>query len=110
MARTAILVEITATEVATGTTLQHLAASGDAVFHVRRSDASLRRIQYLAPGTKERKTAERIELLRAEGKGMKAIARKLHVSVPTVRRIINSLELSVSVEAGEMNHALELLG
>lgn len=107
--RNNVLVQITATAVPSATTLQHLAASGEAVFHIRRDDASLRRMAYLVPGTKERKLAEDIEIMRADGQEMKAIARKIHVSVPTVRRMINSLELSQAVEQGEFNYALDLV-
>lgn len=40
---------------------------------------------------------------------MKDIAAKQHVSIPTVRRIINNLELSRHVEAGDMDYAVELV-
>lgn len=64
---------------------------------------------YLPPGSAARRVAERVDKARQSNVPMKDIAAKLHVSVPTVRRIINNLELSRRVEAGDMSYALELV-
>lgn len=90
-------------------TLQQAAAAGKVTFHIRRSDGSLRRMAYLPPGSAARRVAERVDKARQSNVPMKDIAAKLHVSVPTVRRIINNLELSRRVEAGDMSYALELV-
>lgn len=90
-------------------TLQAAAAAGKVTFHIRRGDGSLRRMSYLAPGSAARRLAERIDRAREKGVPMKDIARKQHSSIPTIRRIINNLELSRHVEAGDMNYALELV-
>lgn len=90
-------------------TLQQAAAAGRVVFHIRRHDGSLRRMSYLRPGSAARRLAERIDRAREKNVPMKEIAAKMHSSIPTVRRIINNLELSRHVEAGDMNYALELV-
>lgn len=84
------------------------AKAGKATFHVRRSDGTFRRMAYLPPGSAARKTAEKVEEKRAKRMSMKDIAKGMHVSIPTVRRIINNLELSRHIEAGDMNYAVAL--
>lgn len=90
-------------------TLAAAAAAGKVTFHIRRSDGSLRRMAYYPPGSAQRRLAERIDKAREKGVPMRDIAKKQHVSIPTVRRIINNLELSRAVEGGEMGYALELV-
>lgn len=107
MPRTSVYATVDPSAVAE--TFQAAAAAGKVVFHVRRSDGTLRRMSYLKPGSPERRVSERIEKSREKGVPMKDIADKLHISVPTVRRIINNLELSKHVEAGTFNYALELV-
>lgn len=106
MPRTSVYATVEPTAVAE--TLQAAAAAGRVVFHVRRSDGTLRRMSYYKPGSAERRVAERIMRARDKGVPMKDIAAKQHISIPTVRRIINNLELSLHVEAGDWNYALEL--
>lgn len=90
-------------------TLAAAAAAGKVTFHIRRGDGTLRRMSYLPPGSTARRLAERIEKMREKGVSMKEIATKQHSSIPTIRRIINNLELSRHVESGDMNYALELV-
>lgn len=88
--------------------LEAAAKAGKATFHVRRSDGTFRRMAYLPPGSAARKQAEKVEKQRAEKVSMRDIASAMHVSIPTVRRIINNLELSRHVEAGDMTYAVAL--
>lgn len=90
--------------------LEAAAKAGRATFHVRRSDGTFRRMAYLPPGSSSRKQAEKIEKQRTAKPpvSMKDIAKAMHVSIPTVRRIINNLELSRHIEAGDMNYAVAL--
>lgn len=88
--------------------LEAAARAGKATFHVRRSDGTFRRMAYLPPGSAARRTAEKVEAQRAKKVPMKDIAKTMHVSIPTVRRILNNLELSRHVEAGDMNYAVAL--
>lgn len=93
---TTIIATITPTT--TVETLAAEAAEGSVKFHRERGNGTTRRVQYLADGTAERETAEWITVQRSEGRTMKAIAAEMHVSVPTVRRMINALLLTWEVE------------
>lgn len=79
-------------------TLFTQAAEGLVKFHSERANGTTRRIQFLAEGTQARDTAEWVVGQRSEGRTMKAIASEMHVSVPTVRRMINALTLTWDVE------------
>lgn len=74
------------------------AAQGNVKFHTLRANGTTRRVQFLAEGTPEREVAEWVMAQRGEGVTMKAIASEMHVSVPTVRRMINALLLTWEVE------------
>lgn len=106
MPRTSVYATVEPSAVAE--TLQAAAAAGRVIFHVRRENGTLRRMNYYKPGSAQRRLAERIEKAREKGIPMKDIAARMHISIPTVRRIINNLELSKHVEAGDFNYALEL--
>lgn len=74
------------------------AAEGHVKFHTLRNNGTTRRIQFLAEGTADREVAEWVMAQRGEGVTMKTIAAEMHVSVPTVRRMINALLLTWEVE------------
>lgn len=93
---TAIVATVTATT--TVDTLATEAAEGTVKFHTERSNGTTRRIQFLAEGTDARLVAEWVMEQRTDGRTMKAIAAEMHVSVPTVRRMINALLLTWEVE------------
>jgi DNA-binding NarL/FixJ family response regulator len=78
------------------------AGEGKVKFHIERGSkggTGFRRLQFLAPGTAERAAAEAVVAKREQGVTMKAIAAELHVSVPTVRRMITALLVTTSTEA-----------
>lgn len=77
----------------------------EATYRKVRANGTARRIPLLAAGTEARTVAEGIVAARNEGTTMKAIAADLHVSVPTVRRMINSLLLTQKHEAGQARSA-----
>jgi DNA-binding NarL/FixJ family response regulator len=89
---------ITATTPVDADTLVPAAAEGKVKFHRERANGTTRRVQFLAEGTAEREVAEWVVVQRGEGRTMKAIAAEMHVSVPTVRRLINALMLTWEVE------------
>lgn len=93
---TAIVTTVTATT--TEATLVSEAAEGKVQFHTERGNGTFRRIQFLAEGTPEREVAEWVAAQREEGVTMKAIAAEMHVSVPTVRRMINALLVTQEAE------------
>lgn len=92
--------------VAEGTTLENLLAharEGKVKIHTVRSNGTLRRVQYLAAGTSDRELAEYVLALRegtedAGPRTMRSIASELHVSIPTVRRLINAYLITVEIE------------
>ena len=107
MPRTSVIA--TADTTISAENLQAAAAAGRVVFHTRRANGSLRRMAYLRPGTKERTEAEQVAASRTAGVHMKAISASLHASVPTIRRMINNLELSRHVEAGDTAYLMGLV-
>lgn len=107
MPRTAVFATVEPDAVAKD--LEAAAKAGKATFHVRRGDGSFRRMAYLPPGSPARRQAEQVEKKRVDKKlTMKEIAKEMHVSIPTVRRILNNLELSRHVEAGDLSYAVAL--
>jgi len=102
------------TTVSTTTTVDTLAteaAEGVVKFHTLRGNGTTRRIQFLAEGTPEREAAEWVMAQRSEGVTMKTLAGQMHVSVPTVRRMINALLLTWEVEedAAEVLDTVEII-
>lgn len=93
---TAIVTTVTSTT--TVDTLVTEAAEGKVQFHTERGNGTFRRIAFLAEGSPEREVAEWVASQREEGVTMKAIAAEMHVSVPTVRRMINALLNTLDVE------------
>lgn len=93
---TAIVTTVTTTT--TEDTLVTEAAEGKVQFHTQRSNGTFRRIQFLAQGTPEREVAEWVAAQREDGVTMKTIAAAMHVSVPTVRRMINALLVTLEAE------------
>lgn len=74
------------------------AAAGNVRFHTVRANGTTRRVQFYADGTEARETAEWVEEQRNDGRTMKDIAAEMHLSVPSVRRILNALALAQEVE------------
>lgn len=91
----------------TAETLVTEAAEGKVKFHRERSNGTFRRVQFLSG--EQREVAEWVVLQREEGKTMKAIAAEMHVSVPTVRRLINSLLLTEEIEDLDTEEAADLV-
>lgn len=108
MPRTSVFATVAPEAVAAD--LAAAAKQGKATFHVRRSDGTFRRMAYLPPGSAARRTAEQVEKKRSQSPpvSMKDIAKGMHVSIPTVRRILNNLELSRHIEAGDLSYAVAL--
>jgi hypothetical protein len=59
-------------------------------------------MSYYPPGSPMRMAAEKIMKAHDAKVPMREIAKRQHLSVPTVRRIINNLELSRQIESGEV--------
>ena len=89
---------VTTSTVVTAENLAAEAAQGNVKFHTLRNNGTTRRVQFLTEGTPEREVAEWVMAQRGEGVTMKTIAADMHVSVPTVRRMINALLLTWEVE------------
>lgn len=73
----------------------------EATYRKVRANGTVRNIPLLPAGSEARTTAEAVVAKRNDGVTMAAIAADLHVSVPTVRRMINSLLLTEKHEAGQ---------
>jgi hypothetical protein len=66
-----------------------------------RESGIMRHLELAPLGSTRRDTAEWISEEMNDGRSVKAIARELHTSVATVRRLLLSLELTEQVEADE---------
>lgn len=66
-----------------------------------RANGTTRHLTLCPVGSTARDTAEWVSERLGDGLTLKAVARELHASVPTVRRIIMALELTEEIEAGE---------
>lgn len=84
-------------------------AEGKVTFYSVRDNGSTRRIQYPIEGTKEREIADWVLDQRDEGRTMRSIADEMHMSIPSVRRIINAVLLAQEVEEYEAEDIASLL-
>jgi hypothetical protein len=78
---------------------------GGVQVHTERSNGTFRKVHFLVEGTDERELAEYVLALREgndeEGRApqsMRTIANALHVSIPSVRRMLNDLALTHELE------------
>lgn len=97
----------------TATATKHITAEAfvaavlneDVKFHTVRADGTTRRIRVLTG--EELEVAEWVMEQREEGVTMKAIAKEMSVSVPTVRRMINRYLLTEEVTEASEDEAAE---
>lgn len=109
-------ISVTFAPTTTASTLIADLGKGEAELHAERSNGTFRRVHFLAEGTEARELAEYVAALREgneednrEPRTMKQIAAELHVSVPTVRRMINDLLLTQEMEEMDQAELEELL-
>lgn len=82
-------------------TLVEALATGQATLLKVRANGTRRSLPYLAVGTEQRKQAEAVAKMRADGVTVENVANTLKVSVATARRFITNLALAEAVEAGQ---------
>lgn len=87
---------------------QH-AAEGKVLFHRERANGTFRRVHFLADGTQEREYAEWLRAEREAGKTMKALAIETHFSIATLRRWLNDLLLTETIEEADQDELAEML-
>jgi hypothetical protein len=87
----------------TATNVVAALTEGTASLHRTRANGTTRNIPFYAVGTTVRQQAEQVATLREAGLGMAKIAAEMHMSIPTVRRMLNSLILSQALEAGNLD-------
>lgn len=92
---------LAATRNATLASAADMLAAGHLTAYTERANGTTRHLDLAPLGSTRRDTAEWISERLEDGATVAAVARELHVSVPTVRRIIMSLELTEEIEAGE---------
>jgi hypothetical protein len=97
MSKTAL--EIRVTPEVTVDNFAEALASGKVQLYTVRGNGTTRHIPFYAEGTADREVAEQVAEWREDGRTMKSIADELHLSVPSVRRMLNSLYLSEDVES-----------
>lgn len=102
-------IEIRVTESVTVANFREELAKGNVQFYRVRGNGTTRHIPVFVEGTKEFEVAEYVAEQREEGATMKALAAELHMSVPSVRRLINSYLLSDEVAGYEQEDIEELL-
>lgn len=94
----------------------------DVRVHSIREDGTMRRRHFLVPASKDREIAEWVRLQREgqeadedEGieavtpRGMKAIAREMHISIAAVRRILTDLAITEELEDSDEDELSALL-
>jgi hypothetical protein len=101
--------QITTDATVTADSFVEAAAEGKVRFHTVRSNGTTRRVQFFAQGSKPRTEAEWILAQREAGRSMVEIATHMHVSIPSVRRMINALLLAREVEAMDADSVEALL-
>lgn len=102
-------IEIRVTEAVTVENFRAEAAKGTVQFYRVRGNGTTRHIPFYAEGSEAREVAEQVSEWREEGKTMQAIAADLHMSVPSVRRMLNSLLLSEEVDGYDEEEIAEIL-
>jgi hypothetical protein len=102
-------IEIRVTEAVTVANFTESVANGNVQFYRVRGNGTTRHIPVFAEGTEAFEKAEWVAEQREEGKTMKALATELHMSVPSVRRLLNSYLLSDEVAGYEPEDIEELL-
>jgi hypothetical protein len=83
--------------------------TGRVRFYRVRANGSTRHVPFLPEGSEQRMLAEWIVEQRDEGRTMKSIATEALLSVPSVRRLINSLLLTEEVEDYDEEDIAEIL-
>jgi hypothetical protein len=102
-------IEIRVTESTTVESFAQDVAAGKVKFYRVRGNGTTRHVPFFAAGTKEREEAEWVLEQREDGRTMREIADELHLSVPSVRRMINSALLSDEVDEYESEDIEDLL-
>jgi hypothetical protein len=102
-------IEIRVTESVTVANFTESVANGNVQFYRVRGNGTTRHIPVFAQGTPEFETAEQVAEWREDGKTMKDIAAELHMSVPSVRRLLNSYLLSDEVAEYDEEEIAEIL-
>jgi hypothetical protein len=98
---------ITAPETTTAATFVKDAEAGNIQFHNERTDGTTRRVHYLT-GTRY-EDAVWVQVQREEGRSMRSISNELHLSIPTVRRMLNDLALTEAIKEAEQEELEEML-
>lgn len=102
-------IEIRVTEAVTIANFAESVANGNVQFYKVRANGTTRHIPVFAEGTEDFEKAEQVAEWREDGRTMKSIATELHLSVPSVRRILNSFYLSDEVAGYEQEDIEEIL-
>lgn len=102
-------IEIRITETVTPDNWTESVASGKVKFYRVRSNGTTRHVPFFAEGSKEREEGEWVLEQREEGRTMQDIASELHLSVPSVRRMINSALLADEVDEYDEEDIVALL-
>jgi len=103
------VIAITVTSNSTPKSFRRDAAEQKIKFHTERGDGTYRRVHYLAENTLERQTGEWVVNQRTVGRTMRQIANEMHVSIPTVRRILNDMMLTQEIEEASEEDLAEWL-
>lgn len=92
---------LAATPGATLASAQDMLAAGTLTAYTQRANGTQRHLELAPLGSTRRDTAEWVSERLEDGATVAQVAAELHVSKPTVRRMIMSLELTEEIEAGE---------
>ena len=102
-------IEIRVTQDVTVANFTESVANGNVQFYRVRGNGTTRHNTVFAAGTPEFEVAEQVAEWREDGRTMKDIATELHLSVPSVRRMLNSYLLSDEVAEYDEEDIAEIL-
>lgn len=76
--------------------------AGELAAYRVRGNGTMRHLELYPLGSTAREAAEWInDAIEMDGRSVQSVARELHISTPTVRRFLESLDLTEEIEAGE---------
>lgn len=91
----------------TGASKAAEARTAEVQFYRLRKSGTMRRLPYLAPGTPERKDAEKAAAQVTKGKSVATLAEESGRSVSTIRRMVAAVQLAEEVETGKYDDQIK---
>lgn len=102
-------ITVTVTSDTTTENFRQFVTEGKVQFHRERANGTFRRVHFLADGTTEREHAEWLRAERENGRTMRALATETNYSIATLRRWLNDLALTESIEEADAEELADMI-